>query len=421
MAFRRRLQKLLRRQRLTQKNMPSWLQMQQKLASSVTASVGLRRILMDAKAIKVTYVKEVTGADISEKADAYIETAFDLAKQSDKMAAQRKSVKGDSFESGKSEKPTPLIRLLVIMVLVDRPIVARIGLQEYRTPYGIRREFRPASEVFKADSLATFAGKPITIGHVTVTPDNADQVVVGSCAGAGVPNGIGVEVPLSIYSKRAIESAKRKTRRKFQLVTHRLILTSGWGNNKTGDYLFEEDLKEDWKPDSPDWVKFDAIQTNIRVNHIALVFRGRAGIAKLNLDSEQDFPYSDEVPNDKGDEEMTVKIKLDGAVEFDVPKAVADHIEALKADAKAATEKLMALRPSATPDAKAIKVTYVKEVTGADISEKADAYIETAFDLAKQSDKMAAQRKSVKGDSFESGKSEKPTPLIRLLVLWAIS
>ena len=40
--------------------------------------------------------------------------------------------------------------------LVDRPIVARIGLQVYQTPFGERREFRPASEVFKADSLATF-------------------------------------------------------------------------------------------------------------------------------------------------------------------------------------------------------------------------------------------------------------------------
>ena len=78
--------------------------------------------------------------------------------------------------------------------LVDRPIVARIGLQIYQTPFGERREFRPASEVFKADSLATFSGKPITLGHVTVTPENAKDVVVGACAGEGVPSGIGVEV-----------------------------------------------------------------------------------------------------------------------------------------------------------------------------------------------------------------------------------
>lgn len=339
--------------------------------------------------------------------------------------------------------------------LVDRPIVARIGLQEYQTPFGVRREFRPASEVFKADSLETFAGKPITIGHVTVTPENAEKVVVGSCAGAGVPNGIGVEVPLSIYSKRAIDSARKRATAEISVgYTSVDIDKPGWGNNQTGEYIFEEDMKEDWKPDSPDWVKFDAIQTNIRVNHIALVFRGRAGVAKLNLDSEQDFPYSDEDISNKEDEKMNVKIKLDGAVEFDVPKEVAAHIDNLKADAKAEKDKAASLEAErdalqakvdgipakieeavkqakadaeahaalvadATEigikcdglDAKAIKVAYIKEVTGADVSDKADAYIETAFDIAKTSDKMAAQRQAVKGDSFCSNKEDEDKPL----------
>ena len=62
--------------------------------------------------------------------------------------------------------------------LVDRPIVSRIGLQIYQTPNGERREFRPASEVFKADSLQSFSGKPVTLGHVTVTPENAEEVVM---------------------------------------------------------------------------------------------------------------------------------------------------------------------------------------------------------------------------------------------------
>ena len=57
--------------------------------------------------------------------------------------------------------------------LVDRPVVARIGAQTYKTPFGDRVEFRPASEVFDPESLATYAGKPVTVGHVTVTPENA--------------------------------------------------------------------------------------------------------------------------------------------------------------------------------------------------------------------------------------------------------
>lgn len=338
--------------------------------------------------------------------------------------------------------------------LVDRPIVARIGLQIYQTPFGERREFRPAAEVFKADSLATFAGKPITLGHVTVTPENAKDVVVGACAGAGIQNGIGVEVPLNIYAESAIKSAKAKQTAELSVgYTSVDIEKPGYGCNETGEYIFEEDLKDGEQPPEG-WVKFDALQTNISVNHIAMVFRGRAGVAKLNLDSEQEFPYDDSVSTNKEDENMTVKIKLDGAQEFDIPKAVADHIETLKADAEAekakadgleaerdalqakvdgipaeieaAVEKakadekehaaLVAVAAEAGVktdglDAKAIKVAYVKEVTGSDVSEKSDAYIDAAFDIAKDSDKMAAQRIATKGDAAKEKQDGEEKPL----------
>lgn len=334
--------------------------------------------------------------------------------------------------------------------LIDRPIVARIGLQVYQTPFGERREFRPASEVFKSDSLDTFSGKPITLGHVTVTPENAKDVVVGACSGAGVPNGIGVEVPLSIYDKRAIDSATKKKTAELSVGYSSVDIDKpGWGNNATGEYFFDEDTPEGWKADSGDWVRFDAVQTNISVNHIALVFKGRAGIAKLNLDSNQDFPYDNDEVSNKEDFIMTVKIKLDGEVEFDVPKEVAAFIDSVKADAKAANEKADGLEAerdalqvkvdgipaqieAAVEQAKAdaeshaalvkdaeevgiktdgmsakdIKVAYVKEVTGADISEKADAYIDVAFDLAKESDKMASQRATLKGDSIKTEKED---------------
>lgn len=333
--------------------------------------------------------------------------------------------------------------------LVDRPIVARIGLQVYQTPHGERREFRPASEVFKADSLATYAGKPITLGHVTVTPENADRVVVGSCAGAGVPNGVGVEAPLSIYVKRAIESAKKRDTAEISVgYTSIDIEKPGWGCNETGEYIFEEDMKADEQPPKG-WVKFDALQTNISVNHIALVFKGRAGIAKLNLDSEQEFPYDNSVKSDDGDITMTVKIKLDGAVEFDVPKEVATFIDNLKADvtaankkadgleaerdnlkekvdgiparieeavkkAKADAEELAALVAIAGEagvktdglDAKGIKIAFIKETTGKDVSEKSDAYIEAAFDMAQDLDITAENRATIKGDAEKQKKED---------------
>ncbi|WP_404852932.1 DUF2213 domain-containing protein, partial [Escherichia coli] len=42
-----------------------------------------------------------------------------------------------------------------------------------------------------------------------------------------------------------------------------------------------------------DWVRFDALQTEIKVNHVALVYHGRAGVAKLNFDAQQENPYTD--------------------------------------------------------------------------------------------------------------------------------
>ena len=48
----------------------------------------------------------------------------------------------------------------------DTPIVGRTGLLRYINADGTERiEYRPPDEAFKADSLATLLGKPITLGH----------------------------------------------------------------------------------------------------------------------------------------------------------------------------------------------------------------------------------------------------------------
>ena len=140
--------------------------------------------------------------------------------------------------------------------------------------------------------------------------------------------------------------------------------------------------------------------------------------------------------------------ELDGAKEFEVAPEIASHIEALnaKADtaiaerdalkakvdampaeieaavakAKADADALAALVSVAAEagvkadglDAKGIKVAYVKEISGLDVSEKSDAYIDAAFDIAKESDKMAEVRKATtasdKSDSAEEPKKLDP-------------
>ena len=342
--------------------------------------------------------------------------------------------------------------------LVDTPVVARVGVQEYATADGgVRREFRPASEVFKSDSLESYMGKPLTLGHVFVSPDNAKEAVVGSVNGVGQRQDSNVVVPLTIYDKEAIEKAKSGDAGELSVGYSTVdVNTGGWGSNETGEYKLDGEYTSQEEIPS-DWVRFDALQTNIIVNHIALVYKGRAGVAKLNLDGEQENPYNDDVQLTKEDSGM-IKIKLDGAQEFEIAPEVAAHIEAIKADAKdskekiegitaerdmlkakvdgmdkeieAAIEKFKAdsavmadLVAKATEagvkcdglDAKQIKVAYVKEVSGLDVAEKSDAYIDAAFDIAKESDKMAEVRAKVNGvDKSDSAEVKALNPNARL-------
>lgn len=333
--------------------------------------------------------------------------------------------------------------------LVDTPVVARLGVQVYYTEDGRTvREFRPAEEVFKDESLASYQGKPMTLDHVFVNSENAKEVVVGSVTGKAEPLGSSVVAPIVVYDNTAIQEAMAGNAKELS-VGYSAILdeTPGWGDPITGEYVLKSDGDQFDAPEG--WQEFDAIQRDIKVNHLAMVYRGRAGIAKLNMDGEQENPYTTDVDINKEDkQEMTVKIKLDGAQEFEVAPEIASHIEALnaKADtaiaerdalkakvdampaeieaavakAKADADALAALVAVAAEagvkadglDAKGIKVAYVKEVSGLDVSEKSDAYIDAAFDIAKESDKMAEVRKATtasdKSDSAEEPKKLDP-------------
>lgn len=340
--------------------------------------------------------------------------------------------------------------------LVDTPVVARIGVQVYyREDGSFVREFRPAEEVFKEESLASYQGKPMTLDHVFVNSDNAKDVVVGSVTGKAEALGSTVIAPIVVYSQEAIDEAIAGKARELS-VGYSAVLdeTPGWGNPVTGEYVLRSDNTQDL--DIPaDWQEFDAIQRDIKVNHLAMVSKGRAGIAKLNMDGQQENPYTDNVDLNTKENKMTVKIKID-SVEVEVAKEVADHIskinsaveaqkakvdsieaerDALKAKvdampaeidkavkaAKADAEALAALVTVAAEvgvktdglDAKGIKVAYVKQVSGLEVADKSDAYIDAAFDIAKDSDKMAEVRKAT-AVSDKSDKSDKADDIVDL-------
>lgn len=332
--------------------------------------------------------------------------------------------------------------------LVDTPVVARLGVQVYYMDDGRTvREFRPAEEVFKDESLASYQGKPMTLDHVFVNSENAKEVVVGSVTGKAEPLGSSVVAPIVVYDNTAIQEAMAGNAKELS-VGYSAILdeTPGWGDPITGEYVLKSDGDQFDAPEG--WQEFDAIQRDIKVNHLAMVYRGRAGIAKLNMDGEQENPYTTDVDINKEDKQEMIKIKLDGAREFEVAPEIASHIEALnaKADTAIAERDSLKAKVDAMPaeieaavvkakadadalatlvavaaeagvksdglDAKGIKVAYVKEVSGLDVSEKSDAYIDAAFDIAKESDKMAEVRKATtasdKSDSADEPKKLDP-------------
>lgn len=148
--------------------------------------------------------------------------------------------------------------------------VARSGIQEYlaaemgdafkdRDPASIIRVYRPDSVIFGDVSLASYAHKPLTNDHppVQVTADNWKQYAIGHTGDEVKVENKRVRVPMMMADATAIAAAE----------AGKVEWSAGYG--VTFDVL----------PDgvAPDGTLCDAIVTGQKINHIALVDRGRAG------------------------------------------------------------------------------------------------------------------------------------------------
>lgn len=149
--------------------------------------------------------------------------------------------------------------------LVDRPILTSTGIFEYRNPDGsIRRELRLPEDVFDPESLKSYKGRPIIITHEAgfVTKDNVIGNQIGTILTTGYRNGDDVRAEIIIHDT---ESMKRAGLKELSL----------------GYKLDLEETPGEWNGQH-----YDAIQRNIRINHLALVQNARAGDqARLNIDS----------------------------------------------------------------------------------------------------------------------------------------
>ena len=151
-------------------------------------------------------------------------------------------------------------------------VLTRIGVFDYLDKdRSIRRELRLPDEVFNEDSLKSFEDISLTNGHPmeAVTSANSQKYHVGHVRDVR-PDGPYVAGRVTITADEAIEAAKK-------------------GKNQLScGYNCDLDLTQgvtDGIPGIEDGLRYDAIQRNIRGNHLAIVENGRAGNdASLRLD-----------------------------------------------------------------------------------------------------------------------------------------
>lgn len=295
---------------------------------------------------------------------------------------------------------------------------ARTGVQSYlgsevgRPDLATVNVFRDEAEVFSKGSLETFAGIPITIDHPrdAVTADNWKSHAVGEATDGVLRDGEFLKIGIRIKDRQAVDAIKAGKRE----------LSVGYSTE-----LVWEDGK------APDGTPYQARQTSIAANHIAIVAAGRAGPQCRIGDSwaalsteQKDAPMTlktvtvDGIPVEVTDQGATVINTLlgrlaDSKTAHDV--LVVDHNKALatkdadlaKKDAEidglkakvlsdADIDKRVAARSDLIDKAKAvakdikteglsdadIRKAAVKAALGdAAVLDKAPAYIDARFDI----------------------------------------
>ena len=150
--------------------------------------------------------------------------------------------------------------------LKDSPIIGRSGVQEYRRADGTtRREYRPPEVIFAAPSLDAVRGIPIIDRHsALINSKNVRQHIVGSVLTSARQDGNNMVGDIVIYDPTPITTHGRKE----------LSLAYGVRCDETPGV-------------TPEGLPYDAKVIAItRYDHLAIVEKGRAGVAKLRLDAE---------------------------------------------------------------------------------------------------------------------------------------
>lgn len=238
--------------------------------------------------------------------------------------------------------------------LVFDAIVTRTGVFTYLNADGsLRKEYRSPDEVFNKDSLKSMEMLPLTLLHPsekTVTADNAKQLSVG-------------------FTGQDVNHDEKYVKTKIKVTDQKAIDNIENGMQELSLGYSVDLVKEDGETD--DGYKYDAKQTNIFYNHLAIVPRARAGReARIVLDGDDAIQQLDDQTKKpktkpKEDSKMTVKVTLDSGIQYDAAPEVkvalegaikrADTAEKALQTAKDGNSALQAKYDAASEELKTLK------------------------------------------------------------------
>lgn len=235
--------------------------------------------------------------------------------------------------------------------------VARTGIQEYLArelgldgdPNRIIRVYRSPEEVFDEASLSTYEAADVTNNHPKelVSADTYRQVVAGVVRGPGRADGDFVLCDLIVKDKKTIADIQ----------SGKCELSAGY----TAVY-------EPLSGKTEDGQEYDYVQREIRINHVAVVDRARAGANARVFDHNPEKHMTHKVTLDSGRsvevQDEATAVLLSENFERLTKKATDAEARADKAQAAAdsATEQLEEARKASSDEAIAARVAAVAEV-----------------------------------------------------------
>lgn len=206
-------------------------------------------------------------------------------------------------------------------------VVSRTGLQSYygmelgdkENPSKLFNIYRPKEEVLKDESLKTFINAPLTDNHPEsfVTVDNVKDLIKGSLS------------EIETYSKDGIDYVKAK------MVVHDKTLIN---KIMSGKVELSAGYRQDLIKEKGEFQgeQYDYKQTNIKVNHVSFVDKGRCGDkCKITADNKAIIKSKN-----KNERDSMIKYKINDA-EVEICDTVFAHINDLKKSLKDAEAEVV--------------------------------------------------------------------------------